>query len=111
MAPDHKPRCSPRIRLPWRLTVEYHHSYRAPLRDLSMTGAFIDDDLPFPVGQPIPLTIWLNENEAIEVEAVVRRASRGRGLGVEFVGMTHADSVLLHDFLAAAQSNPARKAS
>ena len=109
MAPDHKARFSPRIRLSRRLTAEYHHSYGAPVRDLSLTGAFIDDDFPFPVGQPIPLTIWLNDNEAIEVEAVVRRAARGRGrgLGVEFVSMSHADSVRLREFLAAAQPRTA----
>ena len=110
MAPDHKARFSPRIRLGRRLTVEYHHSYRAPLSDLSLTGAFIDDDLPFPVGQPIALTIWLSDNESIEVQAVVRRAARGRarGLGVEFVSMSHADSDRLREFLATAQP---RKAS
>ena len=108
MAPNHKARFSTRVRLNRSVTAEYHHSYRAPVRDLSLTGAFIDDNLPFPVGQPIPLTIWLNDNEAIEVEAVVRRAARGRGLGVEFVGMSHAGSVRLREFLAAAEP---RKAS
>lgn len=108
MAPDHKARFCARTRLSQSLTAEYHHSYRAPVRDLSLTGAFIDDNLPFPVGQPIPLTIWLNDNESIEVEAVVRRAARGRGLGVEFVSMSQADSVRLREFLAAAQP---RKAS
>lgn len=103
MAPAHKARFCRRMRVSQRVTAEYHHSYRAPVRDLSLTGAFLDDNLPFPVGQPIPLTIWLNDNEAIEVEAVVRRAARGRGLGVEFVGMSHADSVRLRDFLAAAK--------
>ena len=108
MAPEHKARFCPRVQLGRSLTVEYHHSYRAPVRDLSLTGAFFEDNLPFPVGQPIPLTIWLNDNESIEVEAVVRRAARGRGLGVEFVGMSHADSERLREFLAAAQTKKAR---
>jgi len=86
------------------LRAEYHHSYRVPLRDLSLIGAFIEDDLPFPVGRHIPLTIWLNDNEAIEVEAVVRRAARGRGLGVEFVRMSEADSARLREFLIAARA-------
>lgn len=107
MAPDRKARRSPRVRVHRRLVVEYHHSYRAPLRDVSLTGAFIDDDLPFPVGQPIPLTIWLNDNEAIEVEAVVRRNRRGRGLGVEFVSMGGADSTRLREFLIAARTSAA----
>lgn len=107
MAPDPETRFCPRIRLHRPLTAEYHHSYRAPLRDLSLTGAFIDDDLPFPVGRPIPLTIWLDDNVAIEVEAVVRRAARGRGLGVEFVSMSHADSERLREFLVAARTSEA----
>ena len=107
MAPEHKPRFCPRIPLGGSLTVEYHHSYSAPLRDLSMTGAFIDDDLPFPVGQPVPLTIRLSDSESIEVEAIVRRSTRHRGLGVEFVGISPADAQRLQEFLTAAQTKKA----
>jgi hypothetical protein len=98
MAPPDKSRFCNRTQLKHPLTAEYQH-YRVSLHDLSVTGAFIKDDLLLPVGQPIPLTIWLNDNESIEVEAIVRRASRGEGHGVEFVGMNHADSLRLRDFL------------
>ena len=68
--------------------AEYHHAYRVPLRDLSLTGAFLVGELPFHVGQDIHLTVWLSNNEAIEVEAVARRADRGKGLGIEFVSLS-----------------------
>lgn len=104
MAPSHKPRFCARIHLQHPVTGEYHH-YRIPLQDLSLTGAFIEDDLPLSVGQTFPLTIWLHESDSIEVEAVVRRAARGQGVGVEFVGMTPPDSQRLREFLAAARAN------
>jgi len=103
MAPSHKPRFCARFHLQHRLTGEYHH-YRIPLQDLSLTGAFIEDDLPLSVGQTFPLTIWLHEGDSIEVEAVVRRAARGHGVGVEFVGMNPLDSARLREFLAAAKA-------
>jgi len=103
MAPNRHSRFCNRTQLIHPLTAEYQH-YRVSLHDLSSTGAFIKDDLLLPVGQPIPLLIWLDENEPIEVEAIVRRAAGGQGHGVEFVGMNHADSLRLRDFLAATRS-------
>jgi len=97
MAPRHKPRFCARTHLKHPLSGEYHH-YRVPLQDLSLTGAFIEDDLPLSVGQCFPLTIWLDENQSIEVEAVVRRAAPGQGVGIEFVGMSHPDSARLREF-------------
>ncbi len=95
MAPGKESRFCPRARLNPPLMAEYHHAYRVPVRDLSLTGAFLGGELPFHVGQDIHLTVWLSDNEAIEIEAVVRRAVRGKGLGVEFVRMSEADSLRL----------------
>ncbi len=95
MAPDKESRFCPRARLDHPLIAEYHHAYRIPVRDLSLTGAFLAGELPLHVGQDIHLTVWLSDNEPIEVEAVVRRAVRGKGLGVEFVRMSEASSARL----------------
>ena len=95
MAPGKESRFCPRARLNPPLKTEYHHAYRVALRDLSLTGAYLAGDLPFRIGQDIHLTVWLSDNEAIEVEAVVRRAVRGKGLGIEFVRMSEADSARL----------------
>ncbi len=92
MAPGKESRFCPRARLKPPLMAEYHHAYRVQLRNLSLTGAYLAGDLPFHVGQDIHLTVWLSDDEAIEVEAVVRRPDRGKGLGIEFARMSKADS-------------------
>ena len=107
MAPSHKNRFCTRTQLKHALTAEYQH-YRVSLQELSLAGAFIKDDLLLPVGQPVPLMIWLDENEPIEVEAIVRRAAGGQGHGVEFVRMNHADSLRLRNFLAKVQTEERR---
>ena len=104
MAPDKDSRFCPRAHLTHPVIAQYHHAFPLPLRDLSLTGAFLGEELPLHVGQEVHLTIWLSETEAIEVEAVVRRALHGAGLGVEFVAMSHADSVRLQDYFRAART-------
>jgi len=102
VAPDKDSRFCPRAHLTRPLLAEYHHAFPLPLRDLSLTGAFLGEELPLHAGQELHLTIWLSETEAIEVEAVVRRALKGTGLGVEFVAMSHADSLRLQEYFRAA---------
>lgn len=104
MAPDKNSRFCPRAHLKRPLIAEYHHAYPIPLSDLSLTGAYLGEELPLHAGQEVHLTIWLSETEAIEVEAVVRRARHGKGLGVEFVGMSHADAVRLEEYFRAARA-------
>ena len=104
MAPDKDSRFCPRAHLTRPLLAEYHHAFPLPLRDLSLTGAFLGEELPLHTGQEVHLTIWLSDTESIEVEAVVRRALQGTGLGVEFVGMSHADSIRLQEYFRAARA-------
>ncbi|MEE8199782.1 MAG: PilZ domain-containing protein [Candidatus Acidoferrales bacterium] len=103
MAPGKECRFCPRARLDRPLMAEFHHAYRIPVRDLSLTGAFLAEELPFRVGQEVHLTIWLSDSDAIEVEAVVRRAPKGKGLGVEFVSLTGPASTRLRDYLHTAR--------
>ena len=83
--------------------AEYHHAYRIPVVDLSLNGAFLSEELPFHIGQEIHLTVWFTDNEATELEAVVRRVVRGKGLGVEFVRMSAADSARLRNYFLSAR--------
>ncbi len=108
MAPDKEHRFCPRARLNQPLMAEYHHAYRIPLCDLSLTGAFLTEELPFHPGQDIHLTVRLNDQEAIEIEAVVRRTVPGKGLGVEFVSMSRADSARLREYFATARASEKR---
>ena len=102
MPPKSEHRLCHRTHLNRPVVAEYH-TYRVPLQDLSLTGGFIEDDLPVHVGQSFPLTLWLSDSERIEVEAEVRRALPRKGVGIEFVTISHPDSVRLREFLKAAQ--------
>ncbi len=105
MVADKEHRFCPRVRLNRPLMAEYHHAYRIPLCDLSLTGAFLAEELPFHTGQDVHLTVRLNDQEAIEVEAVVRRTVPGKGLGVEFVSMSRADSARLREYFSTARAS------
>ena len=108
MAADKEHRFCPRARLTQPLMAEYHHAYRIPLRDLSLTGAFLTEELPFHVGQDVHLTVRLNDQEAIEVDAVVRRRAPGKGSRVEFVSMSRTDSARLREYFATARASEKR---
>ncbi len=97
-------RFCPRAHLKRPLVAEFHHAYPVPIIDLSPVGAFLADELPFSVGQEVHLTLRLGETREIEVEAVVRRIVKGKGLGVEFVGMSKPDSELLRKSLMTARA-------
>jgi hypothetical protein len=87
------------------LVAEFHHAYPIPISDLSPVGAFLAAELPFSVGQEVHLTLRLGETKAIEVEAVVRRVVMGKGVGVEFVGMSKPDLELLRKILVTARAD------
>ncbi len=103
MAPGEESRFCPRVCLNHPLIAEYHHAYRIPVRDLSLSGAFLAGELPLHIGQDIHLTVWLSDSEAIEIEAVVRRAVCGKGLGVEFVRMSETDTARLRKYFYTAR--------
>ena len=111
MTPDKESRFCPRAHLKRPLVAEYHHAYSIPVDDFSPTGAFLADELPFSVGQEIHLTIHLTDAEEIEVESVVRRVVRGKGLGVEFVTMGKADADKLKQFFTLARAAEREEAS
>ena len=110
MAPDKDSRFCPRAHLTRPLLAEYHHAYPIRLQDLSPTGAFLVGELSLHVGQEVHLTLWITESEALEVDAIVRRAGQGGGLGVEFVGMSHADSLRLQEYCRAARKEEKKPA-
>lgn len=105
MIANKESRFCPRAHLKQPLVAEFHHAYPIPINDLSPVGAFLADELPFSVGQEVHLTLRLGETKAIEVEAVVRRVVKGKGLGVEFVGMSKPDSEHLRKFLITARAD------
>jgi len=72
------------------------------VRDISLSGAFIEDTHPLPPGQRFQLRFWLGAIEPLVVDATIRRVEEGKGMGVEFLSMTPGDYDHLQHFLHAA---------
>lgn len=72
---------------------------RRRVRDISLTGAFVEDKHPLPAGQRVQLRFWLSTVEPVVIDSVIRRAEEGRGVAAEFVTMTLADHNQLREFL------------
>lgn len=81
-------RVQPRVKPKAAMVVEYP-GLRALIRDLSPTGAFIEDERPLPVGRTIELRLCGDAIEpAIQVRAIVRRVEPQVGMGVEFITLS-----------------------
>lgn len=97
MHPYNQKRSAPRIRPKIPLYVESPE--RRSVRDISLSGAFIEDKHPLPPGQRFQLRFWLGAIEPLVVDAAIRRVEEGEGMGVEFLSMTPADYDHLRAFL------------
>ena len=100
MASDLDRRTEPRIYPQDSVFVEYPNQ-RPRVRDISLSGAYIEDSRPLPRGRVIPLRLWLDQNNAINVQVMVRHSEEGIGMGVEFLGMNDNDRQRLRQFVSA----------
>jgi c-di-GMP-binding flagellar brake protein YcgR len=95
-----------RVVPPEAIVAEYP-GLRSVIRDLSPTGAFIEDNRPFPVGHVIDLRLRGDSLSApIQVKAIVRRVEPQMGMAVEFVALAPATRQTLRDFIS--KSRPPR---
>jgi len=70
------------------LQAEYP-GMRSAVRDLSLAGAFIEDERPLPMGRVFKLRLASAAAGAeIEVDAVVRRVEPNVGMAIEFVALS-----------------------
>ena len=77
-----------RIIPPASLQAEYP-GMRSAVRDLSLAGAFIEDDRPLPVGRIFRLRLSSPTlGTEMDVDAVVRRVEPHAGMAVEFVALS-----------------------
>ncbi len=93
-------RAFPRIKAKLPIYVDCPEQRR--MRDLSLSGAFIEDTRSLPVSQRVQLRFWLSTVEPVVIDSVIRRAEEGRGVAAEFVTMTLADHNQLREFLTLA---------
>ena len=98
-------RSQQRIKLQKLMFAEYD-GQRVSVHDLSLDGAFVAARPQPPVGDNIHLKIWLGTRESIEADAVVRRVTEGRGIGVEFLEMDEEASGRLKRFLKTSRHGP-----
>ena len=98
MAIDYERRTQARLRPEQPVYADYPE-LRPRLRDISMSGAYIEDSRPLTRGHLMEMRIWLDEHTAITVKAMIRRADPGVGMGVEFLAMSDADRNRLRDFV------------
>jgi len=98
MRENYDRRCGPR--LPAHEAAVELLDFRPRLRDISQTGAFIEDPRPLPAGRILRLLIRLSpDSRAITVWGMIRRVEEGKGMGVEFVQISPGDRAFLRDSL------------
>ena len=89
------PRLTPRQ----TIFVEYPR-HLARVRDLSLSGAFVEDTRPLEVGRWVHFKLWVDPTKpALEATAAIRRRTEGEGMGVEFIGMNYLDHARLREAL------------
>lgn len=90
--------------VPQEAIVAEYPGLRSVIRDLSPTGAFIEDNRPFPVGHLIELRLRGESLRApIHVKAIVRRVEAQIGMAVEFVALAEQTRETLLDFIEKSQ--------
>jgi hypothetical protein len=88
-----------RIIPPEAIVAEYP-GIRSVIRDLSPTGAFVEEDRPFPVGRVIDMRLRGEGLEGeIEVKAIVRRVEAQIGMAVEFIALSKGTRAYLLKFV------------
>ena len=54
--------------------------------DVSGRGCYVETLVPLPLGTPLHVTFWVNE-EKISTASMVRASDPGVGMGIEFIGL------------------------
>lgn len=101
MVTESKPRAHPRV-VPKRILFVEYPNHLARVRNLSLSGAFIEDTRPLCVGQMVHFMLWLDDVKPVETDAMIRRRDEGQGLGVEFRSMSETDRARLRETIMAA---------
>lgn len=84
---EHERREDLRKPSPKPLYVEYP-DYAPRVRDISLSGAFIEDSRPLRRGRLVRLRITDRAEAPFEIKAIVRRVIPDEGMTVEFVEMS-----------------------
>ncbi len=78
------------------------------IRDLSLTGVFVVDEDPLPIGTTINFELRLHSC-SIPVKGIVRRSIPGQGMGIQFVQLSPEGKILLKSYLDTVARSPGAK--
>ena len=78
------------------------------IRDLSLTGVFVVDEDPLPIGTTINFELRLHSC-SIPVKGIVRRSIPGQGMGIQFVQLGPEGKILLKSYLDTSARSPGAK--
>ncbi|MFQ5777260.1 MAG: PilZ domain-containing protein [Terriglobia bacterium] len=93
-----------RVAPPSLLVAEYP-GMRSAVRDLSLVGAFIEDERPLPVGRLFDLRLCSDKPPVeIVLRAIVRRVEPQVGMAVEFVALSPDGKKQLQEILGQGRS-------
>jgi hypothetical protein len=96
MTTDNK-RSSPRVQTsPGNYVIYVEGS--GSIRDLSLTGVFVVDSDPLPVGTTINFELRLHTC-SLPVKGIVRRFIPEQGMGIQFVQLSPESKILLKSYL------------
>lgn len=69
------------------------------VRDLSPSGAFIEDGACFPSGSSVTVFLWLSEYNVVQLGARVQHCHKGWGMGVRFTEIPEIQQGELNQYL------------
>ncbi|MFQ5777261.1 MAG: PilZ domain-containing protein [Terriglobia bacterium] len=110
MKRDYDRRADPRIEPREPLSVEYP-ALRARVRDISLSGAYIEDPRPLPRGRVHQVCIWLDTHTSVTIKAMVRHCEEGKGMGIEFLEMSREDENRLRRFVTPSEAAREKRTS
>jgi hypothetical protein len=70
------------------------------VRDLSVSGLYLQDPRTLQRGQPIELLLHIAGHEPILIRGMVRRVDPGEGMAIEFIQLSAADRRKIKEFVA-----------
>ena len=82
-----------------RVTMLRNHWRSHRVRDISLSGAFIEDAHPPPGGRQLEIKLWLRASQPLAITSAIRRAEVGQGMGVQFLNMSEDDYDQLRSYI------------
>jgi hypothetical protein len=111
-ASDGNKRRFPRLRTHFPFELRDERGAGSPMKthaaDISGRGCYVETLVPLPLGTPLSVTLWIEEDKIV-TSAMVRSSDPGVGMGIEFTGLNDATKDRLQNYLEKLTVEPAAK--